>query len=82
MEEAASRASFALDQPLQSWKELEAQGILLHKASVVEKEAASFGRERYDVDQNVPDCQCGYRCSWGNSSEVPLDLECPILQLL
>ncbi|BBN17420.1 hypothetical protein MPTK1_7g14380 [Marchantia polymorpha subsp. ruderalis] len=53
VEEAASRASFALDQPLQSWKELEAQGILLHKASVVEKEAASFGRERWVLEDGI-----------------------------
>ncbi|KAL2613157.1 hypothetical protein R1flu_024849 [Riccia fluitans] len=53
LEEAASRASFALEQPFQSWKVLEAQGLLLYKASVLEKDAASFGRERWMLEDGV-----------------------------
>ncbi|KAL3679941.1 hypothetical protein R1sor_022897 [Riccia sorocarpa] len=52
-EEAASRASFALDQLGQSWKVLEAQGLLLYKASVLEKEASSFGRERWTLEDGI-----------------------------
>ncbi|CAM6105860.1 unnamed protein product [Calypogeia fissa] len=53
VEEAASRANFMIEQPVQSWRILEAQGILLYNATVAEKEAASFGRERWVLEDGV-----------------------------